>query len=326
MQVMGVVNVTPDSFSDGGRYLDHGGRARPRPSRWWPRAPTGSTSAASRPGPAPSRWPRPRSCAGWCPWSRRWPPQGVAVSIDTRKAEVAEAAVAAGATHGQRRPAGARTRWPPPPASAWSPCTCRATRARCRTTPATTTSWPRCATSSWPGPSAAAAPRASPRCGSTRASASARRSTTTSPCCAHLDELVATGLPGLVGTSRKALLGTLAARAEPGGAAAPGRPARGVAGHRGVGPLAGRGDGAGPRRGRHRAGLDAVEAWRPGRLVATSMRETSRGTDEGQVGPGHHPAQLRVGAQGPARRVRAPGRLRREPPPGPPPGGDHLDP
>ena len=51
---MGVVNVTPDSFSDGGRYLDpdaaiahgldagRGGRGR------------ASTSAASRPGPAPT--------------------------------------------------------------------------------------------------------------------------------------------------------------------------------------------------------------------------------------------------------------------------------
>jgi dihydropteroate synthase len=34
---------------------------------------------------------------------------------------------------------------------------------------------------------------------------------------AHLDTLVATGYPVLVGTSRKAMLGTLAARAEPGG-------------------------------------------------------------------------------------------------------------
>ena len=38
--VMGVINVTPDSFSDGGRLFD-AGRARSRPaSGWSTRAPT----------------------------------------------------------------------------------------------------------------------------------------------------------------------------------------------------------------------------------------------------------------------------------------------
>ncbi len=34
--VMGVLNVTPDSFSDGGRFLDARGRGRRTGSRWRP--------------------------------------------------------------------------------------------------------------------------------------------------------------------------------------------------------------------------------------------------------------------------------------------------
>ena len=97
---MGVVNVTPDSFSDGGRY-----RRRRRP-----RSPTASTLAAAgaamldvggestrpgadagrrRRGAAPHRS---RSCAS----SR--PRAPVPVSIDTTKAPVAAGALDAGAT------------------------------------------------------------------------------------------------------------------------------------------------------------------------------------------------------------------------------------
>ena len=56
---------------------------------------------------------------------------------------------------------------------------------------------------------------------------------------ANLDVLVGTGYPVVVGTSRKAMLGQLAARADPGrvrGARV--RPARGIAGHGGVGVAA----------------------------------------------------------------------------------------
>ena len=48
--VMGVINVTPDSFSDGGVYADPG-EASGAGSRCSRRAPTSSTSAANRPGP-----------------------------------------------------------------------------------------------------------------------------------------------------------------------------------------------------------------------------------------------------------------------------------
>ena len=54
-RMMAVLNVTPDSFSDGGRHLALRRRARPRPRAGRPRAPTSSTSAASstRPGAEP---------------------------------------------------------------------------------------------------------------------------------------------------------------------------------------------------------------------------------------------------------------------------------
>ena len=52
---MGILNVTPDSFSDGGRYDTVRDRGRARAARWPPPAPTTSTSVASRPGRAPRR-------------------------------------------------------------------------------------------------------------------------------------------------------------------------------------------------------------------------------------------------------------------------------
>ena len=93
---MGVLNVTPDSFSDGGAFLAledavaHGRRSPPT-------APTSSTSAGSRPARAPSGCPSRRSRAGSCPWSAPLVAAGVSVSIDTMRAETAEAAVEAGA-------------------------------------------------------------------------------------------------------------------------------------------------------------------------------------------------------------------------------------
>ena len=43
---MGILNVTPDFFSDGGRFLDAAPAARPCRGAWSPKAPTSSTSAA----------------------------------------------------------------------------------------------------------------------------------------------------------------------------------------------------------------------------------------------------------------------------------------
>ena len=95
---MGILNVTPDSFSDGGRYrdaahaVDVGAGADRRP------APTCSTSAASRRGRARRRCPPSEERRRVLPVvaalaSRRRVP----ISIDTYKAEVAAAALDAGA-------------------------------------------------------------------------------------------------------------------------------------------------------------------------------------------------------------------------------------
>ncbi|HEY2429287.1 MAG TPA: dihydropteroate synthase, partial [Acidimicrobiales bacterium] len=94
--VMGVLNVTPDSFSDGGRYLDpeaaiaHGLRLAAEGADV---VDVGGES--TRPGApeVPSRTERDRVVpviAALAPHVR--------VSVDTRKPEVAEAAVDAGAT------------------------------------------------------------------------------------------------------------------------------------------------------------------------------------------------------------------------------------
>ena len=176
---MGVVNVTPDSFSDGGRWfepasaiahgldlfaegaaiVDVGRRVDPAGSRAR-RAGRGAAAGAAgdrgagRPRADLGRHPergRPRSP----PWPRA-PPSSTT-----------------------SRPASTRS----PPGSAWagSPCTCRATRGRCSRPRRTTTSSARCATTSSPGPRPRGTP-ASTRCGSTRASASARTCATTSSC------------------------------------------------------------------------------------------------------------------------------------------------
>ena len=95
---MGVVNVTPDSFSDGGRYLDPRDRGRSRqgargPGRRDPRRRRRVDPPGRRPGPggggaAPRRPGRSRA---WRATAR--------VSVDTSKAAVAAAALDAGADY-----------------------------------------------------------------------------------------------------------------------------------------------------------------------------------------------------------------------------------
>ena len=211
---MGIVNVTPDSFSDGGRFLDadaavaHGlgaGRGGRRSARRRRRV---------HPPRRRARSTRPRSCAGCCRWSRRLAADaGVPVSIDTSKAAVAAAALDAGATvvndvaagrrpRDVRRGRGRRCR---PRAS----CTCRASRARCSTTRTTTTSSPRSATSSLDRLDAArAAGVARPRrCAPTPGIGFGKTAAHNLELLARLDELVArVDVPVLVGPSRKAFL------------------------------------------------------------------------------------------------------------------------
>jgi dihydropteroate synthase len=94
--VMGVVNVTPDSFSDGGRYLDpadaaaHGRRLAAEGADVIDVGGESTRPGADPVDPAEER-------ARVLPVIRELAPH-VRVSIDTRHAEVAEAAIGAGAT------------------------------------------------------------------------------------------------------------------------------------------------------------------------------------------------------------------------------------
>jgi dihydropteroate synthase len=95
--VVGVLNVTPDSFSDGGRYLDvddavaHGVRMRGEGADL---VDVGGES--TRPGA--HRTPAPTETERVLPVIRALAGEGVACSVDTMRAEVAEAALEAGAT------------------------------------------------------------------------------------------------------------------------------------------------------------------------------------------------------------------------------------
>ena len=94
---MGVVNVTPDSFSDGGLFADHTaaiahGLALAEEGADW--VDVGGES--TRPGAAPV--PEDEELRRVLPVVEALADAGLRVSIDTRKAPVARAAVAAGAT------------------------------------------------------------------------------------------------------------------------------------------------------------------------------------------------------------------------------------
>jgi dihydropteroate synthase len=93
---MGVVNVTPDSFSDGGLFLDHGAaidHAHTIVAQGADWVDVGGESTRPRAEPVPAD----EELRRVIPVVEALATAGVAVSIDTRKAEVARAAVAAGA-------------------------------------------------------------------------------------------------------------------------------------------------------------------------------------------------------------------------------------
>ncbi|MBN9800169.1 MULTISPECIES: dihydropteroate synthase [Pseudonocardia] len=93
---MGVLNVTPDSFSDGGRYdrtaaaVDHG-------SLMWESGADYVDVGGESTRPGAERVPVTEELRRVVPVVERLAAAGVAVSIDTTRAAVAEAAVAAGA-------------------------------------------------------------------------------------------------------------------------------------------------------------------------------------------------------------------------------------
>ena len=97
-EVMGVVNVTPDSFSDGGSFLDageavaHGRRLRAEGADL-----LDIGGESTRPGAAPVE--PDEEIARVVPVVRALAQEGARVSIDTMKLAVAEAAVQAGASY-----------------------------------------------------------------------------------------------------------------------------------------------------------------------------------------------------------------------------------
>jgi dihydropteroate synthase len=95
-QVVGIVNVTPDSFSDGGRFAEHGAATQAGHAM----AAAGAAivdvgGESTRPGAKPL-W-EGDEAERVLPVVRSLSAAGTAVSIDTRKASVMEAALAAGA-------------------------------------------------------------------------------------------------------------------------------------------------------------------------------------------------------------------------------------
>ena len=95
-QVMGIVNATPDSFSDGGQFADAGSAAE---------AGAGMAAAGAAIVDVGGESTRPGAASVWegdeiervVPVIQQLAGGGAAVSIDTRKAAVMEAALAAGA-------------------------------------------------------------------------------------------------------------------------------------------------------------------------------------------------------------------------------------
>ena len=214
---MGVVNVTPDSFSDGGSSsTPSGDRARAR--GWSPRAPDLSTSAASRRGPGPRACPPDEELARVGPVVEGSRGGGAAISIDTSKRAVAEAALDAGAAivndvtalgadaraGGALR--GARLR-------RGADAHARERRARCRSDP--TLRRRRRRRQAFLAERiefALARGIARSGSGSTPGSASARRSSTTSSCCAASASCARSAARSCVGTSRKSFIGKITGR------------------------------------------------------------------------------------------------------------------
>jgi dihydropteroate synthase len=94
--VMGVLNVTPDSFSDGGRYL-HADDAIAHGQAMWTRGADLVDVGGESTRPGASRVDAETEIARVVPVIETLAGAGVAVSVDTTRARVADAALAAGA-------------------------------------------------------------------------------------------------------------------------------------------------------------------------------------------------------------------------------------
>src|SRR5213592_668331 len=97
-RIMGVLNVTPDSFSDGGEWFDHDAAiARGRELIAQGAAIVDVGGESTRPGAAPVA--PDEELARVVPVIESLRGAGAQLSIDTSKAEVARAALDAGATY-----------------------------------------------------------------------------------------------------------------------------------------------------------------------------------------------------------------------------------
>jgi dihydropteroate synthase len=94
---MGVLNVTPDSFSDGGRYLDRD-HAIAHGVALWDRGADLVDVGGESTRPGASRVDAETEIARVVPVITELTAAGVVVSVDTTRARVADAALAAGAT------------------------------------------------------------------------------------------------------------------------------------------------------------------------------------------------------------------------------------
>ncbi len=96
--LMGIVNASPDSFSDGGLHASLDAQVRAGARAAGAPAPTSSTSAASRRPPGARRSRRSEEIERVVPLVERVAGElGALVSVDTYKPAVARAAIAAGA-------------------------------------------------------------------------------------------------------------------------------------------------------------------------------------------------------------------------------------
>ncbi|HEX6417611.1 MAG TPA: dihydropteroate synthase [Acidimicrobiales bacterium] len=215
---MGVVNVTPDSFSDGGRYFRHDAavdhaRALVAQGADWVDVGGESTRPRAEPVPVDEELRR------VIPVIESLASEGVAVSVDTRRAAVARAALAAGARMVNDVSASLAAE----AASGGAAFVAM----HMRGDPRTMQDDPR-----YEDVVTEVRDHLVARAGSARAAGVAevwidpgigfgKTLEQNLALLANLDVLVATGHPVLVGTSRKAMLGTLAARADPAAAVPP---------------------------------------------------------------------------------------------------------
>ena len=123
-RVMGIVNVTPDSFSDGGAHDSTDAAVAHALRAGGARAPTCSTSAASPPVPAPTRCRSEEELRRVIPVIERLARE-TSLPISHRHLQARSDARGGGGRrrHDQRRlsPCAAKARWTPPPNSA---CRC----------------------------------------------------------------------------------------------------------------------------------------------------------------------------------------------------------